>query len=221
MTAGGSTAENQSPEPRWRRMEPDARRREILACAVRQFGERPYSDVSTGDVARDAGVARGLVNHYFGTKKELYLEVVRVLVTIPETAFENLPRGDLSSRVEAGVSWFLDVVSRHSTSWLAAMGTAGGGRDPDVDAVLAAADERTADTLLDLVGLSGVSQGREELRAMFRAYGGMAKAAAREWLERGSMTRAQVHEMLTTSLVTLVESVFPRIIPGPRGLDRL
>ena len=201
-------------EPRWRRMEPDARRREILACAVRQFGVRPYSEVSTGDIAADAGVARGLVNHYFGTKKELYLEVVRVLVTIPEAAFDNLPQGTLEQRVDAGVAWFLDVVSRHATSWLAAMTAAGGGHDPDVDAVLAAADERTADTLLELVGLASVSQGREELRAMFRAYGGMAKAAAREWLERGSMNRIQVHLMLTTSLVTLVDAVFPLIARG-------
>jgi AcrR family transcriptional regulator len=197
-------------------MEPDQRRREILACAVRLFGERPHAEVSTTHIARQAGVARGLVNHYFGTKKQLYLEVVRVLVTIPETAFENLPCGDLPARVDAGVGWFLDVVSRHSRSWLAAVGTVGSGRDPDVDAVLAAADERTADTLLELVGLSGVMHGREELRAMFRAYGGMAKAAAREWLERGSMNRRQVHLLLTTSLVTLVESVFPQVAPGHR-----
>ena len=62
---------------RRRRLEPDARREQILSVAVRLFGERGYAAVSTGDVAAGAGVARGLVNHYFGTKKELYLEVVR------------------------------------------------------------------------------------------------------------------------------------------------
>jgi AcrR family transcriptional regulator len=192
-------------------MEPDERRQEILACAVRLFGERPYADVSTTDVARQAGVARGLVNHYFGTKRGLYLEVVRVMVTIPEMALEHLPHGDLPTRVDGGVRWFLDTVSRHSRSWLAATAAVGSGGDPEVDAILAAADERTADTLLALVGLSGVEAGREQLRAMFRAYGGLARAAAREWLERGSMSRRQVHLLLSTSLITLVESVFPQI----------
>ncbi|MEK8108376.1 TetR/AcrR family transcriptional regulator [Micromonospora sp. M12] len=107
--------------PRRRRLEPDARRGQILACAVRLFGERPYAEVSTTDIAREAGVARGLVNHYFGAKKDLYLEVVRVMVTIPEVALERLPKGDLRTRVDASVTWFLDVVSRHSTSWLAAV----------------------------------------------------------------------------------------------------
>jgi AcrR family transcriptional regulator len=54
---------------RRRRLEPDARREQILSVAIRLFGSKPYAEVSTTDVARDAGVARGLVNHYFGTKR--------------------------------------------------------------------------------------------------------------------------------------------------------
>jgi AcrR family transcriptional regulator len=206
-------------EPRWRRLEPDERRRQILACAVRLFGERPYPEVSTTDIARAAGVARGLVNHYFGTKKGLYLEVVRTLVTIPPFLPEELPTGDLAARVDAGVTWFLDAVSRHSRPWLAAMAAGAGGHDAQVAAVLAEADEVTADTLLRLVGpdAAGPVGGadRPELRAVFRAYGGMAKAAAREWLERGCLDRGQVHTLLTTSLVGLVTDVSPRI-----GTDR-
>jgi AcrR family transcriptional regulator len=203
-----------STEPRWRRLEPDERRRQILACAVRLFGERPYAEVSTADVAQAAGVARGLVNHYFGTKKELYVEVVRALVTIPPHKAAVLPAGDLTTRIESGVTWFLDVVSRHRRSWLAAM-AAGGGQDPAVDAVLVEADEVTADTLLDLVGLTTLEDGREEVRALFRSYCGMAKAAAREWLERSALDRSQVQTLLTTSLLAIVRSVVPTLVVEP------
>ena len=158
--------------PRRRRLEPDARRGQILACAVRLFGERPYADVSTTDVAREAGVARGLVNHYFGAKKDLYLEVVRVMVTIPEVALERLPKGDLRTRVDASVTWFLDVVSRHSTSWLAAVTARGMGGDADVERVLAEAEEVAADRMLVAVGLAGEAEHHEELRGMVRAYCG-------------------------------------------------
>jgi AcrR family transcriptional regulator len=218
-----------APEPlveagqRRRRLEPDERRRQILSCAVRLFGERPYTAVSTTDVARAAGVARGLVNHYFGTKQALYVEVVRTLVTIPAFAADALPHGDLDTRVDAGVTWFLDVVSRHRRSWLSVM-AAGGGQEPEVTAVLAEADEVTADTLLRLVGLDGVEHRREELRAMFRAYGGMGKAAAREWLEHGALDRAQVHRLLTTSLLAVVRSALPAAaltpVPDPAASDR-
>ncbi|KXK58654.1 transcriptional regulator [Micromonospora rosaria] len=201
-------------EPRRRRLEPDARRGQILACAVRLFGERPYADVSTTDVARVAGVARGLINHYFGTKKRLYLEVIRVMVTVPEVAVAQLPAGDLRTRVDASVAWFLDTVSRHRTSWLAA--TAGGmGHDAEVARVLREAEEVAADSVLVAVGLADVTAHRDEVRGMIRAYGALATATAREWLERDALDRPQVHLLLTTTLLAIVEQVFPAVTGRP------
>jgi AcrR family transcriptional regulator len=198
-----------------RRLEPDVRRGQILACAVRLFGERPYAEVSTTDIARAAGVARGLINHYFGTKKDLYLEVIRVMLTIPEVAVQSLPAGDLRTRVDASVSWFLDVVSRHSTSWLAAATAAGTGRDVDVERVLAEAEDTAAEYVLIAVGLAEVAEHREELRGMIRAYVGMASATAKEWLNRDALTRAQVHLLLATTLLAIVEQVIPTVVtPG-------
>ncbi|MGI5241270.1 TetR/AcrR family transcriptional regulator [Dactylosporangium sp. CA-139066] len=197
---------------RGRRLEPDERREQILSCAVKLFGRRPYAEVSTTDIADAAGVARGLINHYFGTKKGLFIEAVRVLVTIPAVAVEQLPEGDLATRVDASVTWFLDVVSRHSTSWLAAVDGGGVGRDPDVQRVLAEADDVAAESILVAVGLADAEEHREQLRAMIRAYCGLAKATAREWLERGALDRAQVHALLATTLITLVRDVIPAAI---------
>jgi AcrR family transcriptional regulator len=192
---------------RRRRLEPDARRAQILSVAVRLFGERPYPDVSTTDVARAAGVARGLINHYFGTKKDLYLEVVRVMLTVPEVALARLPPADPPARVDAIVAWFLDVVSRHSTSWLAAITAGGLAGDADLDRVVAEAIDVAADSVLTAVGFDG---GRSDaLHAMARSYVGLATSTAREWLQRGVLTRPQVHRLLTATLLTMVDDVFP------------
>ncbi|GAA3453225.1 TetR/AcrR family transcriptional regulator [Dactylosporangium matsuzakiense] len=185
---------------RGRRLEPDKRRAQILSCAVRLFGERPYADVSTSDIAEAAGVARGLINHYFGTKRDLYIEAVRILVTIPAVAVEQLPVGDRATRIDASVTWFLDVVSRHSRSWLAAVDAG----DPDVRRVLAEADEVAAQSILTAVGLADTG----EHRAVMRAYCGLAKATAREWLERGALDRERSHAVLATTLTTLVRDIF-------------
>jgi AcrR family transcriptional regulator len=190
-----------------RRLEPDARREQILSVAVRLFGERGCAAVSTGDVARGAGVARGLVNHYFGTKKELYLEVIRVMLTVPEAALTQLPPAeDVPTRADAIVSWFLDVVSRHSTSWLGAITAGGMAGDADVDRVIAEAIDVAADRVLTAVGLPG---GRGARHAMARSYVGLATSTAREWLQRGELTRAQVHKLLTATLLTMADQVFP------------
>ncbi|RSN56385.1 TetR family transcriptional regulator [Amycolatopsis sp. WAC 04182] len=199
------------PAPRWRRLEPDERKEQIFACAARLFGDRPYSEVSTSDIAAEAGVARGLINHYFGTKRELYLEIIRRALTVPRLAVEILPEGPLELRADVAIDWFLDMVTSQEKMWLAAIAPEGIGRDLEVERILEEADRESADRVLEAVGLSRESEHGQELNALVRAFGGMVKAAGREWLVRGSLDRAQVHTLLSKSLVTLVGEVFPEI----------
>ena len=51
------------------------KREQILQAAVRVFAAQGYEASRVGDVAREAGVAYGLVYHYFGSK-EAVLEAV-------------------------------------------------------------------------------------------------------------------------------------------------
>lgn len=53
------------------KQDPAGRRRRVLREATRLFSEHGYASVSTGDVARAAGVAEGSVFHYFGSKPGL------------------------------------------------------------------------------------------------------------------------------------------------------
>jgi TetR/AcrR family transcriptional regulator, fatty acid metabolism regulator protein len=53
------------------------RRRDILRAAIRVFAHKGYHACRVGDVAAEAGVAYGLVYHYFGSKQELLEEVFR------------------------------------------------------------------------------------------------------------------------------------------------
>lgn len=195
-------------EPRWRRLEPDARREQILDCAVRLFGERPYAAVSTTDIAREAGVARGLLNHYFGTKRDLYVEVVRKLVLLPDLASAQVATGPLKSRVQRSVDWFLDVVSEHGKTFVAVTGAEGVGDDPEIERILAEADDRAARMVLVTVGLDPELA---DHRAVVRAYGGLAKAAVREWVRGETLTRTQVHFLLSQALITIVRDVLPEM----------
>ena len=49
----------------------DDKRQQILQAAVRVFARQGYEASPVGDVAREAGVAYGLVYHYFGSKEEI------------------------------------------------------------------------------------------------------------------------------------------------------
>ena len=62
------------------------RRRQILDAAVRVFANKGFTQCRVSDIAEEAGVAYGLVYHYFGSKDEvldtLFLERWKVLVQL-------------------------------------------------------------------------------------------------------------------------------------------
>ncbi|HJQ46510.1 MAG TPA: TetR/AcrR family transcriptional regulator [Amycolatopsis sp.] len=207
-----------TPQPKWRRLEPDERREQIFECAARLFGERPYSKVSTSDIAADAGVARGLINHYFGTKRELYLTVVRRAVTVPAPNPITRSAGRLDEDSRTTVSWFLDQVAGQGKMWLVATGD-GIVADAEVEQILIEAERTSADRVLDAIDVPADHPSRPELNALIRAYAGMVKAAGREWLLREELTREQVQTLLHKLFVALVKDVFPTVLDGvPRAV---
>jgi TetR/AcrR family transcriptional regulator, fatty acid metabolism regulator protein len=62
------------------------RRRQILDAAVRVFANKGFTQCRVSDIAEEAGVAYGLVYHYFGSKDEvldtLFLERWKVLIEL-------------------------------------------------------------------------------------------------------------------------------------------
>ena len=198
--------------PRWQRLEYDERRAQILACARRLFSERSYNAVSTTEIAREAGVARGLLHHYFGTKRDLYLEVVRSLVRMPSNPVPlEAPGRDLKVVIAESVDRWLQMLERNQGTWLAAIGGRGLGRDPEVEAILEEARERAADRLIEALQTYEAAQAPPALRATVRAYSGFAEAASVEWLTRGRLTRQQVHALLTETFLSIVRDVVPTL----------
>src|SRR5687767_12287942 len=66
------------PPPLNRRLDADARRRQLLEAGFQMIQTRPYSQVTADEVARAVGVSKGHVFHYFPTNRDLQVAVVRV-----------------------------------------------------------------------------------------------------------------------------------------------
>ncbi|PYI69490.1 TetR/AcrR family transcriptional regulator [Arthrobacter livingstonensis] len=200
-------------EQRRQRLSPDERREQIFACAQKLFALRPYEEVSATDIAAAAGVARGLVNHYFGNKRGLYLEVVRLNSTVSEVAVATLPDGTLQERIDASVTWFLDTLEHTGGTWLA-LGSGGMGRDPDLERILVEAENDSVERLMEAMGLAGRGEGQEQVRAMMRVYAQLARSGAREWLLRKTLSRRQVHTLLSGTLLGIVRDAVPALTPA-------
>jgi AcrR family transcriptional regulator len=182
------------------------RREQIILCAMRLFEHRSFNEVSTSDVARAAGVGRPLINHYFGTKRELYLEVVRRFSYIPEIVVIDLQDGTLNERIDASIDRWLSVAARHRNMWLT-MITASSGFDQELALIQRNADAIAVERLLAAIGLDGPGLGRGRLRTLLLAYGGMARVASRLWLRDAALSQEDIHALLSKTLKTIVQDV--------------
>jgi AcrR family transcriptional regulator len=59
--------------PAYSRLQVDERRRQLLEAGARVFTERSYDDASMAAVARAAGISKGLLYHYFPSKRDLFV----------------------------------------------------------------------------------------------------------------------------------------------------
>ncbi len=201
-----------SRAPRWQRLAHDQRRAQILACARHLFSQRTYASVSTSEIAREAGVARGLLNHYFGTKRELYLEVVRSLMRTPANPVPALAGDDrVETVINDSVERWLAMLERNPATWLAAVGAHGFGRDPEVEAILEDARERAAERLIGALERYRSAAAPPEVHAAIRAYSGFAEVASVEWLERRRLTREQLKVLLVQAFLSIAREVLPAV----------
>jgi len=210
-----------SAAPRWQRLEHDERRQQILACARKLFSERNYAAVSTSDIAREAGVARGLLHHYFGTKRELYLEVIRAMMRMPSNPVPlQSPERGLEVVISESVDRWMQMIERNRGTWLAAIGAGGLGRDPEAEEIMDEAREWAADRLIEALQTHEADEAPAELRAAVRSYSGFAEAASIQWLERGRLSREQTKVLLVEGFLSIVRDVLPAVQRASPGLRK-
>lgn len=186
------------------RMPPGERREQILQSAIRLFEERPHTSVSTAEIAAAAGVARPLIHHYFGTRRDLYIEVLRRLYFIPPIEPQELPGETLEERAGHLLDRWLSGVAWRTNIWLTFMAAGGPGADPAVAAVLREADALIAQRLIDALELADTAPA-ERLLPLVVAWGGLAKGAIHQWLAEETLTKDDVRSVLVATLMTVLD----------------
>ena len=184
--------------PKYSRLDPGQRREQILEAANALFSERGYDEVSIEDIASSAGVTRGLVHHYFGGRKQVYIALLERLGAVRE---EQLPpptgRGP-RARLADDVSRWLDWTEQNRTIWLATIAHAEDIADPDIRQVVAELVRRAV-ALVAARHADIAEEDSPRLRYALECWTGLNRAATRRWLH-GEATREQTHEILASTL---------------------
>src|SRR5438132_9228024 len=133
-----------------RRLSVDERREELLRLGMRLFSTRAYEEIWVEEIAELAGISRGLLYHYFPTKRDFYVAVSRAAAA--EAGELTAPDASLppAERLHAGIDAFVRYAEEHSQGFLTAYrGSLAG--DPEVRAIVDEGRQRQASRILETV----------------------------------------------------------------------
>jgi AcrR family transcriptional regulator len=203
--------------PKFSRLDPAQRREEILDAANMLFAERDYDDVSIEDIAGAAGVTRGLVHHYFGGRKDVYLALLERLGAQREE-LAGPPGGRTSrARVEQTVARWLDWTAANRTIWLATIARGEDIADADVRRVVANLVRRAV--ALVAAHHADLAADTPRLRYALECWTGLNRAATRRWLRREA-SREQTHEVIASTLEHVLRTFGTPPKPNRRTAQR-
>ena len=176
----------------------DARRTQLLEIGVELFASRPYEDVWVEEVAERAGVSRGLMYHYFPSKRDFYVEVVRAA----SARFQELAAPDASlpplERLRASVEAYVALAEEQRHGML----TTHRAGDPEVLAVIDEGRERQAARIVEQV--AGTDDAPRILHVAARAWLRLMTATVVDWLERPELEREELVEFLVGAFNGLI-----------------
>lgn len=196
-------AENEGERVR-RRLGTAERREQLLLVGARLFSESPYDDVRIERVAGIAGVSRGLLYHYFPTKRDFFAAVVERESDRMLRMTAAVPGVPVREQLTAGLDAYLEYVAAHAHGYRAFHRADAAGdetvrrvyhqalaaQERQILAALAADPEFGADAAL----APGVT-------LAVRGWLAFTTAVCLEWLRGPDLTRQQVRDLCARALL--------------------
>jgi AcrR family transcriptional regulator len=184
------------------RLEIDQRRSQLLEFGKHFFATHSYDDVSMDEVAAAAGVSKGLLFHYFKSKREFYVETIRALslqlrrVTQPDPSLP--PGARLRAALDAHMRYAKDDGEMYVAFCRSGIAIA-----PELADILEEHREAVMRYLLENLGIT--SKSPPLLRTALRAWMVMVEGVCLEWIAHPELKHEDLRELLISGYRALLE----------------
>lgn len=198
------------------RLSPGERKTQLITLGVKMLGERAIEDISVSEIAAQAGISRGLLFHYFPTKQDFQLEVVRhanaelLARVVPD------PTLSLVDMLRDSVGRYIDYVSENRTSYLALL-RGPTSSSPELAAMVEQTRHAIVDIILTQVPLSPEEREQPRLILVVRGWVAFTEETTLSWLRGESISRDELIELLVESLLALAMAVNPALAAALRA----
>lgn len=187
--------------PAYSRLQVDERRSQLLASAIGLFAAHGYDELSMAKIAREAGVSKALLYHYFPNKRDLFE------ATLAHAAEEHLartqpdPDSPPAQRFNRSLEAFLTWIDGNRGAYEKLMRSAG---VPEVRDLIDRVREETAQRILAVVAPKG--QPSPQLRSAVRGWLWFMDGVCLDWVHEDDMSRDDVHGLLVGALLGALTS---------------
>jgi AcrR family transcriptional regulator len=202
--------------PAYTRMQVDERRDQLLELGAELFARHSFGELSMARIAREAGISKALLYHYFPTKQAFFVATLEQAAeevrrrTEPDPA---LPPGEaLAGSLDAFVGW----IEENETAYRKLLESAG--NVPEVGALIDEVRDRTSARILD--GLGAGDDPPPKVRAAARAWLWFMDGAILDWLEHRDLSRAELRDFLLGSLAGALSAAGWAAFPPPSAPPR-
>ncbi len=161
------------------------RRRQLLDVALRVFAEQGFHPTSMNDIAEAAGVTKPVLYQHFGSKRELYLELLEDVggQLRDEIAKATATATSPKEQVLAGFRAYFRFVAEHQPAFQLLFG-GGTRRDLEFADAVRAVEVSIADIVATLIDIPGLDTERRRLLA--HGVVGIAEGTSRHWIIDGA-----------------------------------
>jgi AcrR family transcriptional regulator len=184
------------------RMSTDERREQLLRSGVELLARRAHDEVSIEEIAEAAGVSKGLLYHYFPTKKDFLVAAIERGQRQLAERLNPDPSLPAEARLDASLDGFLEYVEEHATAYVAIF--RGGSADPEIRAVLDAGRSVQMKVLIESLSdweESPVStESSPALETAVQGWMFFVEGAVLRWIEVGDLDREQIRMLLKAAL---------------------
>jgi AcrR family transcriptional regulator len=185
--------------PAYTRLDVDERRRRLLDVGTELFARFSYDELSMARIAREAGISKALMYHYFPSKQAYFAAALEdkavELAQVTEPDPSRPPVEQLTSSLDAFLGWV--EANRDAYGKLVRSAAA----IPEVREVVDRVRDTTSARILDGLAPDGPPPA---LRAAVRAWLWFMDGAILDWVEHGDMARDELRGLGVGTLLGAV-----------------
>jgi AcrR family transcriptional regulator len=182
--------------PAYTRMQVDERRRQLLELGAELFATHSFGELSMARIAREAGISKALLYHYFPSKQDFFVATLQQGAQEIARRTEPDPSLPPLEALAASLDAFLAWIEENEIAYRKLMESVGS--VPEVQALIDDIRNATSARILD--GLGAGDPPPPKMRAAARGWLWFMDGAILDWLEHRDMSRTELRDFLLGSL---------------------